>query len=128
MSGSLSTSISDILLAVGVRIGLARDHSLPLSLITGHNGTPPRIDHSLPLSLRAGRNGTSSGIDHSLAVSLSSPTKLNCLGLAKIEGDLLCGSRLVLLVVMLIRGREEYLVDSCNAELANPVAPISVMW
>jgi hypothetical protein len=98
MSRSLLRSTSDILLAVGVGMGLAKDHSLPLSLIASGNNTPPRIDDSLPLSLIAGDNGTSSRIDRSLDVSSSmlgldsSPIRFNCLGLAKIEVDLVCGS------------------------------------
>jgi hypothetical protein len=82
-------------------MGLTRDHSLSLPLIVGHNGTLPRFDHSLslspPLSLRVVCNGASSRIDHSLAAVSpilafdSSPIKLDCLGLAKVEADLVCG-------------------------------------
>jgi len=97
-SGSLSRLISDILLAVGVRMGLTRDHSPPLPLMAGPNGTPPGTDQSLLLSLRADRNVTSSRSDHSLAVSSSILAlksfliKSNCAGLAKIEADLVWGS------------------------------------
>jgi hypothetical protein len=79
-------------MAVGVWMGLTRDHSLPLPLVVGQS-----LSLSPPLSLRVVCNSTSSRIDHSLAAASpilafnSFLIKLDCLGLAKVEADLVCG-------------------------------------